>query len=73
MGLDKVGPELADRVLDKFGGVPGEWTVTVEELMEVPGIGRKKAEAMMGAFGLQTSSPTLKLIRGHDPDHPSVR
>lgn len=47
MGLPGVGVELAGRIVDKFGGVPWQWTVTKEELMTVEGVGKKKAEAML--------------------------
>lgn len=49
-GLPGVGPELAGRVYDHFGGVPWRWEVGVEELMRVEGIGRKKAEKMIGGL-----------------------
>lgn len=50
-GLDGVGPELAGRIWDRFGGVPWRWEVGVEELMEVDGVGKKKAEKMWQALG----------------------
>lgn len=50
MGLPGVGVELADRIRARFDGVPWAWTVGIEELMEVEGIGKKKAETMMKAF-----------------------
>ena len=45
-GLPGVGVELAGRVYDRFG-VPWQWTVTVDDLMTVEGIGKKKAEKML--------------------------
>lgn len=50
MGLPGVGPELANRIYEHFGGVPWEWRVGMEELMEVQGIGKKKAEEILGAL-----------------------
>lgn len=50
MGFQGVGIELADRIIDKFGGVPLSWTVTQEELLEVEGIGRKKAQVLLAAL-----------------------
>ena len=47
-GFPGVGPELAGRIVDRFGGVPWTWRVTLEELCEVPGVGKRKAEQMMG-------------------------
>lgn len=41
-GVPGVGHELASRIWDKYG-CPIQWTVGVEELMQVPGIGKKKA------------------------------
>lgn len=49
MGLPGVGPELAGRIVDTFG-MPFGWKVSVEELMTVNGIGRKKAESMLKAL-----------------------
>jgi ERCC4-type nuclease len=56
MGLERVGHKEADRILDKFGRVPWEWTVTMKELMEVPGIGKVKAKRLMEAFGEMTET-----------------
>lgn len=46
-----VGPELAGRIYDTFGGVPLSWEFSgPESLMMVPGIGRSKAESIYGAL-----------------------
>lgn len=52
-GVPNVGPELANRMLDHFGGMPWRWRdeVTEEELCKVPGIGKKKAKGILGAIG----------------------
>jgi ERCC4-type nuclease len=50
-GLPGVGYELAERIVGKFG-VPFTWSVSVEDLMTVPGIGRVKAEKIWA--GLET-------------------
>ena len=47
--VDGVGPEMAGRIYDKFG-LPFTCTVTVEELLTVEGIGRKRAEKIVKAF-----------------------
>lgn len=51
MGLPGVGVELASRIVQKFGGVPWAWTVDRDALMEVEGVGAKKADQMMAALG----------------------
>ena len=48
-GVVGVGPELAGRIIDKFGGVPLQWTVTVDDLMTIEGIGKTKAKSMIEA------------------------
>lgn len=47
--IDGISLELAGRIYDKWG-LPVKWTVTVEELMLVDGIGFKRAEKMMKCF-----------------------
>lgn len=59
MGLERVGPELADRILEHFGGVPWSWNVTREELMAVEGVGPKKADRMLQAFGTPPADSSL--------------
>lgn len=46
MGLPGVGPELAERIVKRFGGVPWRWDIKFEDLLEIEGIGKKKAEAI---------------------------
>ena len=46
MGLPGVGYELAGRIYDRFGCVPAKWTVGIGDLMQVSGIGKKKAETI---------------------------
>lgn len=46
-GLPGVGPELAERMFDTFGGVPWAWTVGQDELVKIPGVGKKKAATML--------------------------
>ena len=45
-----IGPELAERIVRHFGGVPLRWTVTERELMSVKGIGQERARAMIRAL-----------------------
>jgi ERCC4-type nuclease len=49
-GLDGVGPELADRIVKKFGRVPLRWDCDEKELMSVDGVGPKRAKKMMEAL-----------------------
>jgi len=49
-GFPGVGPELAGRMVDHFEGVPLTWTHAIDELMEVEGVGKKKAEGMVNAL-----------------------
>lgn len=45
--FNAIGPVLAERIYDFFGGVPVKWDLEgIEKLMEVPGIGKAKAESI---------------------------
>lgn len=48
-GLPGVGPKMAEKLVDRFGGVPFAWKreVTVESLCEVEGIGEKTAVKLL--------------------------
>lgn len=48
-GLPGVGVKTAETIIDSLG-MPVTWKVTVEELMAVPGIGKKKAERLWKAL-----------------------
>lgn len=43
-GLPKIGPKLADRLLQKFGNVRRVFTATKHELLKVEGFGKKRTE-----------------------------
>lgn len=45
-----VGPGTAENIVKHFGYVPLTWTVAVEEMEEVPGIGTATAKKLMGAL-----------------------
>ena len=45
-----VGPKVAKAIYQHFGTVPLAWTVDAAELARVPGIGRKRAEALLAAL-----------------------
>lgn len=49
MGLPSVGPELAARIVDRFG-IPFTWKITRDDLVKVEGIGKKKAETIYAAL-----------------------
>ncbi len=56
-GFPGVGAELAGRIFDYFGRVPLSWDCTPEELMEVEGVGPKRADSLfraLGAKGVET-------------------
>lgn len=48
-GLPGVGPELADRVIERYG-LPWAWTITEDDLVEIEGVGKKRAGQMMQCF-----------------------
>lgn len=43
-GFPGIGPATADKIISRFGKIPLEWTCTLNELMEVPGLSKKKAQ-----------------------------
>jgi ERCC4-type nuclease len=49
-GIPGVGRGTAEAVVDHFGGMPITWTVTEDELCQVPGIGKVKAQRMVNAL-----------------------
>lgn len=48
-GIPGVGAGVATKIVEKFG-VPWKWTVTVDDLMTIPGIGKKKALQIIGSL-----------------------
>jgi ERCC4-type nuclease len=53
-GFRGIGPVQAAAIYDHFGGLPFLWSVGVIDLMEVAGIGEKRAEGLIGALGGST-------------------
>lgn len=45
-GFPSIGMELAERIFDHFGGIPIAWTITKQELMEVKGMGKRRADVL---------------------------
>jgi len=41
-----VGPDIAEKMIEHFGYVPLTWTVSVDEMMQVPGVGKTIAGNM---------------------------
>lgn len=41
---------MAESIYDFFEGVPLAWIVTKDEMMEVPGVGKKRADSLMEAI-----------------------
>lgn len=48
-GFTGIGPATAEAIVDHLG-VPLRWTVGVEELLSVPGIGKVRAQEMVAAL-----------------------
>lgn len=49
-GFEGIGPELATRIIDTFGGVPMQWTVDEAALRGIEGLGPKKVKKLMEAL-----------------------
>ena len=49
-GFDGIGGGVAEKIIDHFGKVPIQWSVTREELMQVKGLGKTRVEKLMGAL-----------------------
>lgn len=49
-GFPSIGTDVAGRIYDHFGGVPIGWMVTEDELQEVKGVGKGRAEKMVKAL-----------------------
>lgn len=50
MGFMGVGPKLADAIIDQFGGVPLQWTVTEDQMQQVHGLGPKRIASLFAAL-----------------------
>ncbi len=48
--LPGIGPELASRILDHFGGVPMSWDVDEADLRQVSGLGQVTAKRLIRAL-----------------------
>ncbi len=45
-----VGPAVADKIVERFGGIPLQWTCTMEELMAVPRLSKERAAEMFNSL-----------------------
>ena len=52
-----IGPKVAAAIYDHFKTVPIVWNVTAADLARVPGVGRKRAEALIAALTPAPGSP----------------
>ncbi|MGH2640039.1 MAG: ERCC4 domain-containing protein [Rhabdochlamydiaceae bacterium] len=59
-----IGPVTAEAILTYFGRVPMTWTVTIDELLTVPGIGRKTAIELINAL---SAAQQPKLLESKHP------
>lgn len=58
MGWPGVGPELAQRMVDHFGGrLPLRWEVDEAQMTKVPGIGPKRARQLLAIGGPTSPIP----------------
>ena len=57
-GFSGVGPGLAGRIIDKFNGVPLDWTISKDEMMTVDGLGQKKADNLWKTLEAISSGET---------------
>jgi DNA excision repair protein ERCC-4 len=58
--LPGVGPDRARNLLEHFGGVRSCLLATVEELIDVPGIGQKTAKAIQAVVGSERLDPARR-------------
>jgi DNA excision repair protein ERCC-4 len=58
-----IGPKVAAAIYDHYGNVPITWTVSPAELAQVPGIGRRRAETLIGSL-----SPAVGPSTGSDSE-----
>lgn len=49
-GFPGIGPQVAEDIIKHFGKVPLQWTVTIPELLKVPGVGKVRAKALIETF-----------------------
>ena len=56
-GLPGIGPHRAERLLKRFGNIEAVFRGTAEELADVPGMGRKTAEAIRDLIGPEANKP----------------
>ena len=66
-GFAGVGYETAAAIYDHFEGVPLQWTVTMDQLMKVKGVGKGRATSLWKALNTTSSStPTPRPPEGSE-------
>ncbi len=48
--FDGIGPAAAEAIYEHFGGAPLQWSITEEQLVEVPGVGKKTARKLLDSL-----------------------
>lgn len=56
-----VGPSIADSIIERLGGVPLQWTCTLEELMGIPRLSKERAKEMYESLSVTGS----RTVSGH--------
>lgn len=55
-GFQGIGPTTAEAIYDHFGRIPLSWDVTADDLMEVGGIGKKRAATLVRSLQHETEA-----------------
>lgn len=62
---DKIGPKVAKKIYSHFGRVPLRWDCTIEELMQIDGIGKVSGTKLWNLFATeQVEMPVKKRRNG---------
>lgn len=51
-GFSGIGPSTADKIIRLFGRIPLKWTCTVDELVQVGGLTRRKAQELVDVLSV---------------------
>lgn len=50
-GMQGIGVGLAEKLFEKYGRIPCRHDLSMDSLVSIDGIGRKKAESILKVFG----------------------